>query len=271
MKSHCCTFKLKIESLAMKTNLFSSIPMTLFLLSILLNPIESRAQFSATLETGLAGFSRNEARIPGDTGTTIDFTRFDSPNALAVRIIPSYKFSKNHEVRGLWAPLSFEATGRLSGSTSFNGTTFAAGVDTVGSYKFNSYRLGYVYHFNPDSAQRWRLGLMAKIRDAYISVTQGATTSKKSNVGFVPLIHFGWEADFSKDFTVNLDVDALGASQGRAIDGLIAVKYRGLVSAYMESANLYLGYRTIEGGADVEEVYNFAWIHQAVVGLEMSL
>ena len=28
------------------------------------------------------------------------------------------------------------------------------------------------------------------------------------------------------------------------------------------------GYRTVEGGADVEEVYNFAWFHYATVSVE---
>ena len=30
---------------------------------------------------------------------------------------------------------------------------------------------------------------------------------------------------------------------------------------------LGVGYRTIEGGADNDEVCTFAWIHQAVIGL----
>jgi hypothetical protein len=28
-----------------------------------------------------------------------------------------------------------------------------------------------------------------------------------------------------------------------------------------------LGYRTVEGGADVEEVYSFAWLHYGAVSL----
>jgi len=27
------------------------------------------------------------------------------------------------------------------------------------------------------------------------------------------------------------------------------------------------GYRTVEGGADVDEVYNFAWLHYAVLSV----
>lgn len=31
-----------------------------------------------------------------------------------------------------------------------------------------------------------------------------------------------------------------------------------------------VGYRTVEGGADVEEVYNFAWLHYAVTSVRIS-
>jgi len=30
------------------------------------------------------------------------------------------------------------------------------------------------------------------------------------------------------------------------------------------------GYRTVEGGADVDEVYNFAWLHYAVGSLAVT-
>ncbi len=33
-----------------------------------------------------------------------------------------------------------------------------------------------------------------------------------------------------------------------------------------ESFDLFGGYRTIEGGADNNKVYNFAWIHKLVIG-----
>jgi hypothetical protein len=32
-----------------------------------------------------------------------------------------------------------------------------------------------------------------------------------------------------------------------------------------------IGYRTVEGGADNDEVYNFAWLHYAVAGVELRL
>jgi len=32
-----------------------------------------------------------------------------------------------------------------------------------------------------------------------------------------------------------------------------------------------IGYRMVEGGADVDEVYNMAWIHYAVMGIMIGL
>ena len=59
-----------------------------------------------------------------------------------------------------------------------------------------------------------------------------------------------------------LDVEALGASQGRAIDGSLKWHYK-----LSDKLNVGFGYRTIEGGADVDSVFNFAWLHFAAVSL----
>ena len=37
-----------------------------------------------------------------------------------------------------------------------------------------------------------------------------------------------------------------------------------------EGLDLGFGYRTIEGGADNDEVYTFGWIHQAVLSLRFD-
>jgi hypothetical protein len=61
-----------------------------------------------------------------------------------------------------------------------------------------------------------------------------------------------------------LDFEGLGASQGRAFD--IATKLGYAISDRWEIA---FGYRTIEGGADVEQVYIFAWLHFAVGSIRL--
>jgi len=59
-----------------------------------------------------------------------------------------------------------------------------------------------------------------------------------------------------------LDGDALAAPQGRAEDVLLALQLH-----LNEDVTLKAGYRILEGGANVEEVYNFALIHFVIAGI----
>ena len=52
------------------------------------------------------------------------------------------------------------------------------------------------------------------------------------------------------------DADALAAPQGRAEDISLAATW-----AASDRVVLRVGYRTVEGGADNDEVYNFTWLH----------
>ncbi len=61
---------------------------------------------------------------------------------------------------------------------------------------------------------------------------------------------------------MELSGDALAAPQGRAEDVLFALLYQ--ISPKMETK---IGYRLLEGGSDGDEVYTFALIHYAVIGL----
>ena len=58
------------------------------------------------------------------------------------------------------------------------------------------------------------------------------------------------------------DVDALAGGPGRAID--LALKLRYDIDPRWA---VTVGYRTVEGGADVESVYNFAWFNSAAVAM----
>ena len=58
------------------------------------------------------------------------------------------------------------------------------------------------------------------------------------------------------------DLDGAAAPQGRAFD--LALKVHRDIS---ERWSVGVGYRTLEGGADNDTVYTFAWIHQALVSL----
>lgn len=61
-----------------------------------------------------------------------------------------------------------------------------------------------------------------------------------------------------------LDLDITAAPQGRAIDFGGRLQY-----ALTDRWALGLGYRTIEGGADVTQVFNFAWLNAAVASVAL--
>jgi hypothetical protein len=90
--------------------------------------------------------------------------------------------------------------------------------------------------------------------------------SVKTNVGFVPIINFRMLWKPYDKFGILLEGDALAAPQGRAEDVLIAATYR-----LSDRIGLKAGYRILEGGADNDEVYNFALFNYASVGLLIYL
>ncbi len=225
--------------------------------------IGAQAQTFVSVEGAAAWQSRNDQRIPGDTGTEFSIADFGKGPLPTYRIYAGHIWNKHHEFRALYAPLETELTGRFDRAVLFLGTTFASGVDTQAYYKFNSYRLTYAYHFDKVGEWEWALGFTGKIRDAEVRLTQGALRESKSNIGFVPLINLQALRTISTSWIFRFDVDGLAAPQGRAIDAALLFEY--LLSG--PAGRVFAGYRTVEGGADNKEVYNFAWVHYATLGL----
>ncbi|HSJ07222.1 MAG TPA: hypothetical protein VK936_10985 [Longimicrobiales bacterium] len=232
----------------------------------LLTPIAAAAQtprFVVELEGGPAWQSRNDVEIPND-GTA---TRFSLQDVVgngpwpAGRIYLTWNLAERHGLRLLLAPLSVTEDGILDGPVDFAGASYALGQARA-TYTFNSYRLTYRYRFHAtDRATGW-VGLTAKIRDAEIALEQGATTSSSDDLGFVPLLHLAGEWRVAPRWRLSLDADALAGGPGRAVDAAVKAGYD-----LGESLTLSAGYRTVEGGADVDSVYNFAWLHYAVLSL----
>lgn len=226
---------------------------------------EAFSQTQIRLEGDLSWQSRNDQRVPGSSGTLFSLSDIKQGPFPNFRVYAGHRFQKRHEIRFLYAPLQIELDTQFSSPVSFLGATFAAGTPTTALYKFNSYRATYAYHF--DNAGNWRyaLGFTAKVRDAEVRLTQGALKQSKANIGFVPLLNFQLEYDFGGGWLARIDADGLAAPQGRAFDiGLFAERRIG------EAFSVFAGYRTIEGGADNAEVYNFAWIHKLVFGAGAS-
>jgi len=222
------------------------------------------SRFTLELEAGPVWQSRNDVQIPNDASGT----RFAIDGLLgsgawpAGRLYLTWNINSRHCLRALAAPLAITETGALSSQTSFAGASYEADVPTEATYKFNSWRLTYAYRFHRSPRWAWRIGFTSKIRDAKVELSQGGTSSKKTDVGFVPLLHVGGTYWVSERWQVILDVDALAGGPGRAED--VALKSRFGLS---DRLSLSAGYRTVEGGADVDEVYSFAWFHYGLASM----
>ena len=177
----------------------------------------------------------------------------------------TWNINERHGLRVLLAPLTITGSGVPGEPIDFTGESFAAGEDSDAVYRFNSWRLTYRYKFRRSGRLQMWIGFSAKIRDAKIELMQEGLSARKTDVGFVPLLHFRAEYRLAEKWILALDADALAGGPGRAEDASLKFHYRP-GSRWELSA----GYRTIEGGADVDEVYNFAWLHYGVASLRLN-
>jgi hypothetical protein len=218
-------------------------------------------------EAGVAAASANVVRIPGAGGTRFSLVEdLESPLVPAFRVRAGYRIAERHLITALYAPLSLNASGAFDRDVVFQGETFAAGDPVLATYRFDSYRLTYRFSFVRDDELELAAGVTAKIRDAEISL-YGADSASKTNTGFVPLVNvFAHYRPGGGVLGILLEADALAAPQGRAEDVSVAVTWD-----VRNEVTLRAGYRMLEGGADNDEVYNFAWLHYGVVGVALHL
>lgn len=236
---------------------------SILIITVLMIISPLHAQIEVDLETGAVFSGYNDVRIPGDQGTLFSLSEeLEIDPSLYYRIRIFYDFNERHHLGLLYAPLSLNSTGQLNRDLIFEGKTFAAATPLDATYRFNSYRLVYRYDFYRQEKLKLGIGFTAKIRDAEISVRGNGVESKKTNVGFVPIIHFRMLWDFHHKYALLLEGDALAAPQGRAEDVLAALMYQ-----VSDNVSLKFGYRILEGGADNDEVYNFSLFNYASLGV----
>jgi hypothetical protein len=145
--------------------------------------------------------------------------------------------------------------------TEFAGEIFSAGP-TKGTYKFNAYKVTYRYTFVDKPNLRWRVGFTGVIRDADVELRQGDLQANDDNVGFVPALHLSSDYRFAERWMLRFDFDGLAGGPGRLFDVALKLDY-----AVNDNWRIGGGYRTLEGGADTDEVYSFGWLHYAVVDI----
>ena len=214
------------------------------------------------LEAGPVWQSRNDVQIPNDeTGTRFSLVDLVGNGPwFAPRLQISWNIKGRHGLQLFLAPLSYTETGQFDQPVRFAGEEFSADAPTEATYQFNSWRASYRYQVIRGSRWLVWVGFTGKIRDAKIELQQGDTSARDTDTGFVPLFLFEADYSFTDRWHFLAELDALAGGPGRAEDLALKIGYD-----VSDRWRITGGYRMIEGGADVDEVYNFAWIHSAVV------
>lgn len=221
-------------------------------------------EIRASLEGGAAWQTRNDFRIPGDGGTLVELAESDSGPVASGRATLTWDLTPRQSLRLLAAPLRVETTFVPPSDVVFQDLVFPAGRPTEATYVFNSWRLSWYWRFPPGDKWSFRLGATLKVRDAEIGLSGDPGASVKVDLGVVPLLYAYARYQATDRFALELEADALAAPQGRAED----VSLKG-VFRVSDRVEVDLGYRLLEGGADNDEVYTFAFFHYAVAGVRV--
>ena len=243
---------------------------TLFLFT-LLSINNGFSQFNISLESGTVWNHYND--VQASNISTENNTRFSLTDdfeveqpAVFLRGQISYLFNDKHRVELTAVPLTVSYKNSTRAAIVFENQVFPISV-TNATYQFNTYRASYRYKFLNDEKIRLEAGLSLLVRDAKIELEAGSQSSKNTDLGFVPLVSFRLETGAPDGLNFLLAGDALVGPQGRAEDVFAGVTY----PVIQDKLFLKAGYRIIEGGADVDQVYNFALFHFANFGLRLQL
>ena len=224
------------------------------------------------LSAGATYQASNDVQIPNDDeGTRFDLQTITGSGPFpAVRFEGIWNINERHGIRVLLAPLSYSEQGNADEAIAFAGANFNPDVPLTGEYRFNSWRIGYRYHLRRSARANLWLGGTLKVRDAEIKLTQGNVTSSDDDLGFVPLLHVAGDyrlgANPDSKWLLAGDIDALAGGPGRAIDLGLSLNYQA-----SKRWRFGLEYRLLEGGADVDSVFNFALFNSLLLTAQLHL
>lgn len=219
---------------------------------------------SIRLDLGSSWQARNKVQIPNDDQGdrfSLDDLAGDGPWA-TVRAEGIWSINEKHGVRIVLAPFSYTEKGGLDQQTRFAGASYSPDTPVKGRYTFNSWRVGYRYHLYAEPDWDFWVGGTLKVRDASIKLSQDGVSSQDDDVGVVPLLYLAVAYRFNEEWSIAADMDGLAGGPGRALDLGIRLNYD-----LNDAWQLGLGYRTLEGGADTDDVYNFAWFNTVSLSL----
>ncbi len=236
---------------------------TLLLAIFAVSASAGEKRFEISVEGAITWQERNKVQIPNDeSGTRFSLVDIAGNGPWpGARIQFDWHLNDRHSLRALAAPFAYEETGVSDQDLDFAGTRFEAGEPLDAKYQFNSWRIGYRFQYYDKGPWDLWVGATAKIRDAEIRLQQNGVSSQDGNVGFVPLLHLGARYQINDHWYLLGEFDGLAGGPGRAFDVALKAGYR-----FNDRWEIDFGYRTLEGGADTDDVYNFAWFNSAVAG-----
>ena len=185
--------------------------------------------------------------------------------APAVRFEVNWAMNQKHGIRVLLAPLSYTEKATFDQPVRFAGESFNSDQAVDATYKFNSWRVGYHYSLMQSDAGSLRIGATLKVRDAEIRLKQGNTESYDDDVGVVPLLYLAGTYRLSNRWTIRADFDGLAGGPGRAIDLGVALDFR-VAKQWQIGAEV----RVLDGGADTDDVYNFARFNSSAIAISTA-
>ncbi len=220
------------------------------------------------LSFGSSWQQSNDVQIPNNDTST----RFSLRDAVGegplplLRLEAKWSFKDRHGIRVLLAPLEYTESATFNETVRFAGASFDSTERVDATYRFNSWRLGYYYTLKNTDTTTIRIGGTLKVRDAEIRLAQGNTTSFDDDVGVVPLLYLAGEHRLTDRWTLGADLDGLAGGPGRAIDAGVALSYK-LASQWHVGVEA----RILDGGADTDDVYNFARFTSAAFTIRARL
>lgn len=244
---------------------------SIFLIVIIIFTSSLWGQMNLRIETELGGvFSGyNDIRSPNKDNPSPLLSLTDdleSDPAFSSRLQVHYKIHPRHQISLLAAPLRVKASGNLPEDIIYEGVTFNSGEQVEALFRFDSYRLQYRYFFPEPVFMIKSVGISGKIRDAEIELKSTGKKSSKTNTGFVPLLSLNAGYHLIEEIELVLEAEGLASPYGRAED-----VYLGLDFMINDKLNFRAGYRFLEGGSDIDEVYTFSAFHYATVGFSVKL
>ena len=240
----------------------------IYIMLVLVAGLAARADISIDTELAIAFPGYNDVRIPNDANHDM-FSLVEDLSAkpvLGTRLQVNWFVHPRHRVSLLAAPLTISPKGSFDRNIRYQNETFLAGEQISATYRFDSYRLGYRYFFPKENMIIKAVGASLKLRDAEIALETTGKKATKTNTGFVPLLSLIAGYKLSDEIELELDAEGLGSPYGRAED-----IYLGVNIDVNDKVSFRTGYRFLEGGSDIDEVYTFAAVHYASLGFRVKL